>query len=40
MRNKDILFIDYGVIEEILIMYKIGKITLDEAKRLIKFQLK
>lgn len=41
MKNKniDILFIDYGFIEEVLITYKMGKITLDEAKRIIKLKL-
>lgn len=34
---KKNIWIDYGEIEKILVMYKIGKITLEETKRLLKY---
>jgi hypothetical protein len=42
MKEKNInkYFADYGFIEEILVSYKIGKITLDETKIILKRILK
>jgi hypothetical protein len=33
----DMLFIDYGEIEHLLVSYKLGKITLEETKRYLRY---
>ena len=35
-KEFDLFMLDYGYLEEILVSYKINRITLDEAKRAIK----
>lgn len=36
LEEFNLFMLDYGELEEILVSYKIGRITLDEAKRAIK----
>lgn len=36
----DRLFIDYGFMDEVLVSYKLNKINLDEAKRIINLTIK
>jgi hypothetical protein len=36
----DMLFIDYGEIEHLLVSYKLGKINLEETKRYLRYIIK